>query len=204
MNRSVSQTMERKEQEEEGPLRGDGGAAGAGSTPPSADHNRPDDDEGGLPPPSPPPPLAPPHFCSLPDIAHDAIAPYLIVEGMHCMMESSLRLLKAYGERVKEVKLLMPMQGCPLPTLLPIISRRPNLTHITTAVDNMMSVVAEAMRRGYLDKLQALKIQFERQPSEEAFGDIAALCFALADGLCPKLSSLVVPGGSECLLTFPG
>lgn len=171
--------------------------------------------------PPPPPSLVRLHLYHLPDIAHDAVASYLTMKDMHCMMESSPWLMGACGGKIKKLKLVddeafdmasvdgeggeekgedkegkgEESQGLHTTidnTLgLSALRRRPGLVHIVMGINERMGVVVEAMRKSYLNKLQALEV-VDVPPKHKKPERIQALCDALADGVCSKVNKLVI------------
>lgn len=119
-------------------------------------------DDKSVPPPAPQPaPVPLLHLFSLPDIAHDAVASYLINIDIYCMMESSPWLVKTYGERVETMR-LDPFEGAhddpSLQVASSLMSHRCGLTRLALHMDETMDVVLEATREGHLHNLQVVEV----------------------------------------------
>lgn len=157
--------------------------------------------------PPPPPPLRRPNrllFSTLPDIVHTTIASYLTSNDLQAVMESSSSgpSWAYYGGRTKEVELLVDRElkdsekGPSRSTIVSIMRRRNGLVTRLTASASAVVVdeVVTAMREGYLNNLAALELH-PLEPDMQG----QALCSALADGLCPNITKLVVPYSTTLL-----
>ena len=137
----------------------------------------------------PPPPRLQLH--SLPDVAHDNIAPFLTSKDTSRMMEVSLWAMNTYGTRVKEIKLHARMQSGHS-IIVALLRRRPGLERISVSYRIPGGGLADAMRSGYCNNLRTLVFEMYTDSGYKV------VCSALASGACPRLERLIVHSTDHC------
>lgn len=131
----------------------------------------------------------------MPKLVHQRLHLYLDIKAFHRLMETNAHMMEACVVHVKAMTLNQkPPSHVEL--ALGYLRRRPRLGCLTVELD-MMAVLAEAMRRGYCDAVEVLKLckglgDSNRDWSAERWSGLQALCKALGDGLYPRLNTLII------------